>query len=447
MKIVQSFWTQGNKDYTQEGFGWLNPLDNLLSWTLSVNQLRQFYDDVTLVTDHNGYDLLIKKLHLPYTDVIVCLDELNNYNPNLWALAKIKAYSLMQEPFIHVDGDVFIFEPIHNELKTNDLIVQNAETTTDYYRNAWDKIRPCLTIIPESMKGYDQNIFNKAYNMGIFGGNDLYFIQDYCKSAFDFVNQNMPTIKGMDDANFNIFFEQVLLCAMVENKKRTVATYIKEDIGDNQYRHFADFDAVPENRKYLHALGFYKSNPVTGVKMQAFVINHYPAYYEYIEKTLNLKPTLQELEMEYTIENINNAKHLYRDGIRKRDLCKYSKSKQILLRNLLSIENTKHLQHLLTTKQNFKIYTTTYYEIKNDVIEIQEENGGSILTPKLKIDDLIFNLINPKNTREVFDKKAVHYLNEDFPKEKSGEFIILLWKRIKLLTSCGIFYIEWDESI
>ena len=91
MKIIQSFWS-GNNDCLKDGYGWLSPIYHYASWILSCNQLHKYYDDVILVTDRVGYDVLIDKLHLPYADVIVCLDELSKYNPNLWALAKIKAY-------------------------------------------------------------------------------------------------------------------------------------------------------------------------------------------------------------------------------------------------------------------------------------------------------------------------------------------------------------------
>ena len=88
MKIIQSFWT-GNKNSLTDSYGWLLPIFNYLSWIISCYQLRRYYDDVTLVTDSQGYDVLINKLHLPYTDVIVSLDCLNHYNPNLWALANL----------------------------------------------------------------------------------------------------------------------------------------------------------------------------------------------------------------------------------------------------------------------------------------------------------------------------------------------------------------------
>ncbi len=125
-------------------------------------------------------------MHLPYTDVIVSLDCLNHYNPNLWALAKIKAYQSIKEPFIHVDGDVFIWTKIDESLRDHELIVQNEETTTDYYGKMWRDIRHAISYMPEEMKRYDLHIDNKAYNMGIFGGTDIDFIQRYTYKAFDF---------------------------------------------------------------------------------------------------------------------------------------------------------------------------------------------------------------------------------------------------------------------
>ena len=109
MKIVQSFWTAG-KDATNYNFGWLSPLDHYLSWILSCNLLRKQYNHVSLVTDQQGYHILVEELGLPYTEVDTCLDSLVEYKSHLWALAKIKAYSIQREPFIHVDGDVFIWE-------------------------------------------------------------------------------------------------------------------------------------------------------------------------------------------------------------------------------------------------------------------------------------------------------------------------------------------------
>lgn len=52
-------------------------------------------------------------------------------------------------------------------------------------------IRHAISYMPEEMKRYDLHIDNKAYNMGIFGGTDIDFIQRYTYKAFDFVDKNI----------------------------------------------------------------------------------------------------------------------------------------------------------------------------------------------------------------------------------------------------------------
>ena len=52
--------------------------------------------------------ILINKLELPYTDVKVVLDDLNDYDRDLYALGKVYAYGIQEEPFIHVDADIYM---------------------------------------------------------------------------------------------------------------------------------------------------------------------------------------------------------------------------------------------------------------------------------------------------------------------------------------------------
>ena len=49
----------------QDGFGWLHPEYNLMSWALSCLSLREHYDEVALYTDSEGKRILIDKLRFP----------------------------------------------------------------------------------------------------------------------------------------------------------------------------------------------------------------------------------------------------------------------------------------------------------------------------------------------------------------------------------------------
>ena len=138
MRIVQTFWTAG-RDPLKYSFGWSHPEYNLMSWALSCLSLREHYDEVALYTDQEGYDVLINKLHLPYTEVNVVYDK-NLCLPHHWAYAKIKTYSMQTTPFIHVDGDVYLPHPIPEDIINAPLIAQNREIGTAYYKRAFDKI-------------------------------------------------------------------------------------------------------------------------------------------------------------------------------------------------------------------------------------------------------------------------------------------------------------------
>ena len=64
-KIVQSYWSKAYKNSPNSG--WAFRETHYMSWALSCLQLKQFYDEIELITDSEGADLLINKLHLPYS--------------------------------------------------------------------------------------------------------------------------------------------------------------------------------------------------------------------------------------------------------------------------------------------------------------------------------------------------------------------------------------------
>jgi hypothetical protein len=157
MKIVQSLWVKPsikknsvNTSDRNTG-GWTDKKYNYISWALSCLQFCKYYNKVELITDNLGYDTLIKKMKLPYTDVKVVLDDLNDYHPDLWALGKIYAYSLQKEPFIHADGDVFIYAPFSKELESSALLAQNIEKDFYYYREIFGSIEENFDFIPGAL--------------------------------------------------------------------------------------------------------------------------------------------------------------------------------------------------------------------------------------------------------------------------------------------------------
>lgn len=295
MKIIQSLWVKPS--LKKENFnisdrnkgGWIDKKYNYMSWALSCLQFKKYYKDVELVTDSDGYELLIEKLELPYTNVDVILDKLNSYHPDLWALGKILAYSIQNEPFIHADGDVFIFKKFETNIEKSRLIAQNVECGFDYYYEIFKNIEEHFDYIPNVLK--ESKMKNNkiiAVNAGLLGGSDLIFFKEYSEEVFRFVNSNAARIEMVDIGLFNNVFEQFLFKAMAEKKKIDISFNLSNV--NQAFDGLADFSGVPAKIDYIHTVGVYKRMKYIGDLLAKRLQSDYPEYYY---KILNLIRTNQ----------------------------------------------------------------------------------------------------------------------------------------------------------
>ncbi|WP_158994692.1 DUF6734 family protein [Mucilaginibacter sp. L196] len=280
MKIIQTSWACTQDNLLKFNAGWYAPEYNLMSWALSCLQLKKYYKDVSLYADNVSARMLIDTLQLPYTELICDLDKLNNIHPKLWALPKIDTYSRQDRPFLHVDGDVFIWKSFDDQLLNAGLISQNLEVSTEYYETNFQKLEKTLMYFPpeiiEARKKYNP-IY--AYNAGIFGGHDIPFFKDYTKKSLEFIKKSEGHLPNIDVNVFNIFFEQYLFYALVKKHQKKVSVMLDEVIGDNQYTGFGEFCEVPHNKQYLHLLGTFKRDRVSCEQMANRLKLDYPEYY------------------------------------------------------------------------------------------------------------------------------------------------------------------------
>ncbi|MDX1718553.1 MAG: DUF6734 family protein [Salegentibacter mishustinae] len=439
MKIVQSFWS-GKTGVCEKSYGWHDPFSHYLGWILSVNQLKRFYAEVELVTDKAGYEILITKLNLPYTKVHVVLDRLNGYNENLWALAKMYAYQLFDEPFIHVDGDVFIWKPFPEELLKAQVIVQNKEIISGYYDEMWCKIRGSLNYLPEELRMYENGTSRKAYNMGIFGGNDVEFFKKYSQKAFQFIRQNKNGLTSLEDININIFFEQVLLYNMSNRYNKKVECLIDEEIGDNEYKGFGNFDEVPTERTYLHLLGFFKRQQDVMVKLQIYVLKYYPEFYKKAELLFNGKTTIPEYQ--YSESHNQILSKIFEQQLIKGGEHNFYGRLDLVSRSIYMEAQPAIFKELLNSNTNFCLKRTS----KFDTVSL---NGEEFMTveylnfhrklPMLAIDGVIFSLLQTSiYGRAGIERFFLKYLNEDFPKDSIKAYLDTVWKRIYYLISVDL---------
>ncbi len=184
MKIVHTFWIDEGKDPFKDSFGWCSAQYHLMSWALSSLQLHQFYDHVELITDNKGKELLIDQLKLPYKKVRIELDNLDLVDiPGLWVMKKIYSYTLHKEPFLNIDGDVFVFKPFPENLLSGQLIGQNIEQGFDYYKELVELVENSFDFVPSYFTSplIENKILNGS-NAGIIGAPHLTHSKFYFQS-------------------------------------------------------------------------------------------------------------------------------------------------------------------------------------------------------------------------------------------------------------------------
>lgn len=281
MKIVQSYWSKPfrkNISIGMEVGGWCNSIFFYMSWALSCLSLRRFYNDVELYTDRLGKELLIDELKLPYTKVHIVLDELDRYDESFWAIGKLYTYSLQETPFIHVDGDVYIWKPFPQKLLKAELLAQHLEDSYPFNIKIIKDTIENLSFLPDVITLSKNR--TKEVNAGIIGGCNWEFFQSYTKEAFNFIEKNIECISNLKYKNmFNTIFEQFLFYSMSEYYNKEV-TYAFENI-DERFKPFGEFESLPQNY-YIHALAFYKKIFYIGEAIAYHLYKLSPKHYDII---------------------------------------------------------------------------------------------------------------------------------------------------------------------
>ena len=297
MKIVQSFWSlpckQNNINdlFGRNGGGWISEKYHAMSWALSCLKFKGFYRDVELNTDFDGARWLIDELNLPYSNVVYGLNQMPNYDPSLWALAKIFTISQQNTPFLHVDSDVYIWEPFKTEFINNNLCVQNIEYEEKFenqfgiYINSITKLKNKLFSLPkfieDVLSNYKITGRIEAYNTGIVGGQNLDFLKLYSNFIFEFLNTNKD--RDIESSDMNLIEQLFLFCLAQNNGIIVKPLFGKEKAVDkNAYFSMAQFNLTPLVNKYIHVVGQGKKNNTYCSQVALRLRYEFPKMYNHI---------------------------------------------------------------------------------------------------------------------------------------------------------------------
>ncbi|GHT32033.1 hypothetical protein FACS189434_02930 [Bacteroidia bacterium] len=280
MNFIQTLYVTLDKNLFKDTFGWVSAEYHIMSWVLSCLQLNKIYGYVELFANLPAADLLIGMLNLPYAKVHTSHDNLKLAHNELWALPKLYTYSLQNEPFLHIDGDVFLFRKFDDSLLNGELIGQNIEVATEYYTSTQRELMQYFTYFPDCVKkDFDSGIAFNAVNAGILGGKKIDFFKEYTNFAIEYITRNEQHLKNINVNNFNIFFEQHLFFALAKAKNIPISVFFNGIIPDKGYKYMGDFHKAPNEISYLHLLGHFKRDEYTCNQMVAKLRELYPDYY------------------------------------------------------------------------------------------------------------------------------------------------------------------------
>jgi hypothetical protein len=274
-------------------------------------------------------------------------------NENLWALPKIFTYSLQKEPFLHIDGDVFLFEAFPDDFLEKDLIAQNIEEATKFYQTTQTELMSNFEYFPDCVRKdfYSEKPIN-AVNAGILGGQNIRFFQNYTDLAFTYIENNADNLPKINVNKFNVFFEQHLFYSLAVQEKIPISVLFNEKINDNEYEGFGNFHEVPFKRHYLHLLGTYKNHLHTCMQMANKLRQLHPNYYYQII-TLCKQNDIQLLTDCYADSNLstltnyqkfhNKAKNIYQN-------LRFLPKKTQESRDLKGFEELDNIEKIITLK-------------------------------------------------------------------------------------------------
>ena len=201
-RAVYSLWTKPMNGKTV-GF---NTEKNLIEcFALSLHYTKKWFDEVHLVTDFEGKDL-VERYGLSFDNIDTSLEHvMMGIYENHWSLGKIYACKLQKEPFIHIDIDVILFKPLPDKFLKSDAAFQNLETESQKYWYKWllDHAEKKYTSKP---KWFDTEKV-KAYNCGVIAFNKLDVIQEWWTESLNY-------IKFLDESKFN--YDHHLSCLIYE---------------------------------------------------------------------------------------------------------------------------------------------------------------------------------------------------------------------------------------
>ena len=289
MRAVWSFWSRPFA--ARRADAWGTERNHRLAWILSFECARRHHPDTALVTDDAGARLLIDDLGLEFGEVSLALNGLAHHDPAWWTAGKLVAITGQDEPFVHLDPDVFLWSPLPATLTAAPVFVQNPEPYAaggSYYRP--EAIERALapgpsTWLPEEWGWYrSPGVVARGECCGIVGGTAVEFLRHYAGQALRLIGEpaNQPHLAGIPDRHdLTITLEQYLLAACIEHHRGRVGSPHRDVSIERLFSSWAEAGDGTRAAAlgFTHLIAHTKRDPAIARRLERRVATDHPARY------------------------------------------------------------------------------------------------------------------------------------------------------------------------
>jgi len=280
MKIIQSFWTDSREIEDNSG-GWIDSGYHLMGWCLSFLLLQKHFGKVHLVANSLGKELLYDKLKLPYASVDLALDE-SIFQREIWTLNKLKVFSLQKEPFLHFDGDAFLWRKPIKDFLYAPLVGQFIEIDEPIYKSTIDQSLRNKITFPSFMTNLNHPL---AVNTGVVGGQNHQFFQIFYGLALTFINRYSKVIKKIDNpgsCNLAIVVEQCFYKYLADELSIPITLLLRPSFRSDSTHvvNFIDICNELNPAVFTHVMGFYKQRLFYCMQVESWLKFYFPSYHE-----------------------------------------------------------------------------------------------------------------------------------------------------------------------
>lgn len=227
----------------------------------------RWFDKVEMNTDNYGFNIFkhFESDKIKIKNTLNMFEELDAYL--FWAYPKIYSLTLQDEPFVHLDGDIFIFRKLPDSLFSGDFGFQNLETT--HYQRTYSKLIEYYDNIYKNKPLDWNNNLKSAVNCGIMYFKDPDLAKIFNQNCFKyFINiekdfllklkNELENIIKINYITYPLLFEQYYLNCFINYFKNHKTNYLlsidqieREEKGELTIQGYVHLIEDKNNPKYI----------------------------------------------------------------------------------------------------------------------------------------------------------------------------------------------------